>query len=248
MKAIIHRSSGLAAAVGGAALAGQSRRRWLAPALAVVIVTGCSSSPGAQSPSAPASAPASVAPASATEAPSPTPEATATSPSPSPAETPEASLPTAVPTSIDPCQLVTQDEASKLAGASFGSGKESKGDNNANFCTYGAGATIFQVSVIVAPDTATAAAAKGQFKDELSKFQGGEFNIKSTSLPDFASGVEAGVTTGSTSSGGISAKLIAIYFEKGLVFVGLSDVSVGGGVPSSDAMQAQAKVSLGRLP
>src|SRR5262245_65717867 len=42
------------------------------------------------------------------------------------------------PSTIDPCELVTQQEASALAGTSFGPGKEeSDGSNGQRRCIYG---------------------------------------------------------------------------------------------------------------
>ena len=51
------------------------------------------------------------------------------------------------------------------------------------------------------------------------------------------------------SAGGLTVKAIAMYLLKGTIFLGFSDVAtLGGNAPTSATMQAQARVSLGRLP
>ena len=41
---------------------------------------------------------------------------------------------------------------------------------------------------------------------------------------------------------------IALYALKGAVIIAISDISLGGSAPSSDAIQAQAHTTLSRLP
>ena len=72
-------------------------------------------------------------------------------------------------TDIDPCQLITSDDASTLVGVNFGAGKATNTENNVKMCSYsGPGPNIFTVEVAVAPDVATAQAAEADAKAELS--------------------------------------------------------------------------------
>jgi len=218
----------------------------LALTLGATLLVGCSSaatetgSPGATAASGSASAPA---PATASVEPSaPASEPLASEPASEPAKSNE---PTGVPTAIDPCQLVTSDEASTLAGAQFGPGTEDTTEGNGRICTYGANTlNVFTVVVGEAPDAATAQAEKADFKAQLE--QTISKGVKVTELPDFADG--AAIFGGSATVGGqkISASSIAVL--KGTTFFAFSDVKLGGDAPSNDALQAQAETCLGRIP
>ena len=85
-------------------------------------------------------------------------------PSPT-APTPSASA--SANANLDPCQLVTQQEASQLAGVSFGAGTEQTISSGAKMCVYG-GKTlhVFTVEVAVAADVTTAQAAWAQHEAE----------------------------------------------------------------------------------
>jgi hypothetical protein len=155
----------------------------------------------------------------------------------------------ATPTSIDPCVLVNSQEASTLAGTSFGSGSEGTTPEGLRTCTYGSQATnIFIVDAIQAPSIDAANAAKAQFLADLQadaqQFTNEGLNI--TQLPNFADGAVLG--TVNLDAGGISVNASAIGFLKGTIFVGFSDVVIGGAAPSSDALQSEATTVLGRLP
>jgi hypothetical protein len=216
--------------------------------LAATLLAGCSSaatdtgSPGTASSAAP---PSTVAPATASEpASAPASEPAASSAAPA-SEAVMSEEPTGVPTDIDPCQLVTSDEASTLAGAQFGAGKEDTTEGNGRTCTYGSGTlNVFTVVVGEAPDAATAQAEKADFKAQLEKAV--PKGVKVTELPDFADG--AAIFGGSATVGGqkISASSIAVL--KGTTFFAFSDVKLGGDAPSDDALQAQAQTCLGRIP
>ena len=41
---------------------------------------------------------------------------------------------------------------------------------------------------------------------------------------------------------------IALYALKGAVLLAITELSLGGSAPTADAMEAEAKVALGRLP
>src|SRR5580700_5237958 len=95
----------------------------------------------------------SPTPASSSNAATPTATPIATAP---PTAAPTASQ-TAVPTSYDPCQLVTASEASSLAGVTYGAGKEETNAGGGRDCVYGSETlNVFTVIVGVAADAATA--------------------------------------------------------------------------------------------
>jgi hypothetical protein len=155
----------------------------------------------------------------------------------------------AVNTPLDPCQLITSQEASKLAGTTFGQGAESTTPQGLKICTYGGNTTnVFTVSVIQAPDLATATANKDQFLADLEgKLQQlASQGLTVTQLPDFADG--AVLATANITAGGVNINGGAFAFLKGTVFVGFSDLVVGGPGPDSTAMQSEATTVLGKLP
>lgn len=189
------------------------------------------------------STPAATPPA-ATSAESPTLEATASG-------TPEQ---TAVPTSLDPCQLVTASEASSLAGASFGAGTEGTTSGGAKTCVYG-GQTlnVFQVLVAQAPDAATAQSQwtelQAQAEDALKAGtpSGTTVNLNVTDVT-LAGADKAADATASGTISGTTISVSAIYVLKGATFFSFSDLVVGTTAPSSSAMEAQALTTLGRVP
>ncbi len=156
---------------------------------------------------------------------------------------------TAAPTSLDPCQVLTSQDASKLTGVAFGDGLEGTTPGGMKTCTYGAQtANVFTVMVGQATDLATAKAYKAQFEADL-KAQAQQLSVaglKVTELPNFADGAVIGSLN--FSAGGITLSGSGIGFLKGTIFVGFSDVATGGQAPTTDALQAQAQTILGQLP
>jgi hypothetical protein len=156
---------------------------------------------------------------------------------------------TATPTPLDPCALIDSQEASSLAGSSFGSGTEGTTSGGLKTCTYGSLHTnMLFVEVVQAKDTDTADAAEKQFLSDLqAKLQqltSEGFNV--TQLPNFADGGVIGQM--SFNSGGETFNGSAIGFRKGTIFFGFSDLVIGGAAPSSKALQDEATTVLGRLP
>ena len=177
------------------------------------------------------------------------PSASAEPPSSAPASeeasgTPE---PTAVATDLDPCQIITSDDASTFVGVNFGKGKASTTENNVKMCAYSApGPNIFTVEVAVAPDVATAQAAEAAAKADLAS-QGAKLGVEP--LPSFADGTDAAILQGSASSNGISLGARAMLLLKGTTFVGFSDISAGGAQPPSEqAFKDLANTVLAKLP
>lgn len=233
-----------------------TRSTWVAlqakRAIVVICVAGvaaCTSTAGGTlTPTAPAASQTSVTSSLAVSTASPSASAQASAPeSPSPAATVEA---TAVPTAIHPCDLVTASEVSSLTGFHFGAGQESTTDNNGKLCTYSQEGVVFEVLVGVSPDAATAKKEEPAFKAQLEQgvSEAGIVNPKLTELPDFEPGVDAAVVSGGATVAGQKIKGIALYALKNAVFVAISDLAIGGSVPTTAAMEAQAHTTLGRLP
>jgi hypothetical protein len=215
----------------------------------VALLSACSTSAPTAT-SAPQQAAASSTPnPTATSSPIVKPAPTlASSPTAIPAETGTPQQATAS-TALDPCQLLPSQEASSLAGTSFGAGTEGTNPGGGMTCTYGSQTTnIFFVEVVQAPDTATADAAQTQFVNDL------QANLKQltneglnvTPLPNFADA--ALIAQASVNAGGETINGSAIAFRKGTTFFGFSDVVLGGPAPSSADLQTEATTVLGRLP
>jgi hypothetical protein len=220
----------------------------LAPLMLAACAAGSAVTPA---PTSSAVASPSAAPSSVAVAPSavPTPSAT-TSPSPEPPSAPASGSPlaTAVPTSIDPCQLITADDAGALASAKFGPGKEEKLAGNSRMCTYGGNtANVFEVIVAIAPDEATAkkaeASAEADAKANAGRLQGG---LTITKLPNFDMGADAVILALKPNALGIAGR--GIYVLRGTTFFGFNDLVRGGKAPSAEAMKAKALELLASLP
>jgi len=160
----------------------------------------------------------------------------------------QAAQATAVPTSVDPCQLVTAQEASALTGANFSEGQASIDANNVKSCSYGQEGVDLTVLASRAPDEATAKKNEDDAKAELERNAPG-LPYKLEELPGFAPGADAAMVSGSMASGGLSYSGIAIYVLKGTDFFAITDIAtLSGQAPTSAQMQDLAKVALGRLP
>jgi len=217
-------------------------------AAAIAVIAACST--GAANPSASPSSlvnanPPPVASAAATPAASASSAAASEAPS-------ESALPSAVATDIDPCELITADDASAFVGVKFGAGKESTADNNVKTCNYdGPGPNLFFVEVAVAPDEATAKAAEAAQEADLeSQAQDlASLGLTVTKMPGFAANTDAAIMQGSLSEGGMSVAARAMFLLRGTTFVGFSDTAVGGGEPPSEqAFKDKANELLAKLP
>jgi hypothetical protein len=212
--------------------------------LSIIGVAACST---AATPSLTTTTP-SRAPLPAESAPDSAPSSAADSPEPSTEASADA---TAVPTSIDPCQLVSADEAGKLSGATFGAGKETTTKGNARICTYsGNTLNVFSVEVAIAPDEATAkadeAAAQADLQAAAAKLASHGATV--TQLPGFAPGADAVLLEATISLGGKTLGGRGMYVLRGTTFFSFSDIAVDKAPPTADAMKAEAMTLLGRLP
>jgi hypothetical protein len=178
-----------------------------------------------------------------------TPEPTSTPVSEAPSES---VFPSAVATDIDPCDLITSEEASALVGVKFGAGKESTTEDNLKICAYSApGPNIFNVDLAIAPDEATAKAAeKTQEQDLQSQADDmADLGLTVTKLPNFAPNTDAAIIQGAKSAGGLSIAGRGILVLRGTTFFGFNDIATGGGQPPSEqAMKDKAMELLDRVP
>ena len=206
-------------------------------ALLVALVLGVAACTSAASASP---SPVSEAPASASLAPSSSAVATGS----------QSADATAVPTSVDPCQLVTAQEVSALTGATFSAdaGQAATDTNNVKTCSYGQEGVDVTVLASRAPDEATAKKDEDDAKADLQKNAPG-LPIKVDDLPGFAPGADAVVVSLSMGGSASTYSGIAIYVLKGTDFFAITDIStLGFGGPTSAQVQDLAKVALGRLP
>lgn len=176
--------------------------------------------------------------------------------SPSPESSPS---PTAPPSlaAIDPCALVTSQEASQIAGVTYGPGRpETTQDGGGKLCVYGYQTrNVFTVQVSVAPDAATAQAdwtateadAQSRLQQAVSQAGGPTVNVNLTDI-SLTGADKAAVGAFSASLSGVTIAGSAIYALKGPIFFTFSDLLVGGAAPSAAAMETQAATVIGRLP
>ena len=171
------------------------------------------------------------------------------SPSPT-APTPSASA----NANLDPCQLVTQQEASQLAGVSFGAGTEQTISSGAKMCVYG-GKTlnVFTVEVAVAADVATAQAAWAQEEAQAQAgmqqlvAQSGASVTLSAGEITLPGADKAATAIASGNIQGQTLNISAIYVLKGAVFFTFADLALGKPAPPASAMAAQAETVLTRV-
>jgi hypothetical protein len=210
----------------------------LVPVLAVPLVVatlaacGSTSKPAAD-PTAPASLRASQAAATPTSAPT-------KSPTPTPSSSPQGAVNT-----IDPCQLVTQQEASQMAQASYGPGKE-EGTKIRHTCVYGAQTpNVLMVLVLQGATTGDAQAEWDTLLAQAKSAAGQAANLVHLT-PDSGIGDRAEWVELNLAQIGVSGRGLA--FLKGSVGVYLIDEVRGGSAPTREAMTAQAQTVLTRLP
>ncbi len=157
---------------------------------------------------------------------------------------------TPVPTDIDPCTLLTTEEASTLAGYTLAAGTSTTDANHSRMCSYGAEGRVIEVLVSVQPDAATAKAQEPAFKQtlEAAASDAGLGTPKLTELPNFVDGVDAAVMQGDATANGTTVGGTALWALKGAVLLAISDVALGGKSASPDAIETAAKTALARLP
>ena len=156
--------------------------------------------------------------------------------------------------SLDPCVMVPQAEASKLAGAKFGPGKEETTEGGSKQCIYGYQTlNVFIVQVNVAPDAATAkadwATAEAEAQAGLAGFassQGANLNLQAGPI-DLSGADDAAVAAASGSIGNHTLYVSAIYVLSGAVFFMISDLKLDNASTTAAALAAEASTVLTRI-
>ena len=159
-------------------------------------------------------------------------------------------LPSAVPTDIDPCQLITADEAGQPRRRDV-RGRQGGGDlgPRTDLHVRREHPNVFMVIVAIAPDVATAKAAEKAAEQDLKdNAQSFGVPVNVTKLPDFADQTDAVILDGSASLGGESISGRGMYLLRGTTFVGFNDLVRGKQAPSADDMKAEATTVLSRVP
>ena len=168
---------------------------------------------------------------------------------------PPKATPTAVAVSLDPCQLVTSQEASALTGAAYGAGREDQYSGGGKGCVYGY--QTLNVFMVIVAQAADAGTAKAEWTQEQSRAQsallqlGGSaatVNINFNDVSNLTGADMAAVGTGIATVSGHTFSASAIYVLKGATFFNFSDLVYGHAAPSVTAMETQATTVLGRVP
>jgi hypothetical protein len=150
-----------------------------------------------------------------------------------------------VATVVDPCELLTAQEASNLTGTDYGSGKEATLPKHVRTCTYlnPPDPTQVTVTVVQAPDVATAQAAKKQFLNTIKGKMPSNFTSTTFDLADGGAIVRASAT-----ESGMTLNVAAVFVLKGTISFGVSELVVGGQPASDNVLKSLAQTVVGRLP
>jgi hypothetical protein len=217
-------------------------RTFVVLAVAAIALGACSSSGATAAPAAPASVAAANTPAPAASAQPSTPAPASAMPTLAMTEPPAgASLPLA---NIDPCTLLTDQEASQLAGATLPAGKGSVAGSQ-RLCVRAATGlppSSITVGVIDASSVSQAEIAYNEAYLNLKATTAGLHPTPVTGIGDQAETISA-----SMSVQGVTASIAAIYVRKGGIFFDIVFEGVGAG-PGMSALESAASTAVGRLP
>lgn len=180
-------------------------------------------------------------PAKPSAGPTPAATPTATAPTTAPATAPAPSTTASASTTIDPCQLVTQQEASQVTGASFGPGKLEVDSPASRRCIYGAQThNVYEVIVAQATTVKQAQTEKAQLLAQLGT------KLPLTPVPGLADDAQA-IRTSLSANGG-TLNISALYVLQGTTGFALVDETNSPSFPTTADLVAQATTVLGRLP
>jgi hypothetical protein len=207
-------------------------RSKLALALLSIPAIALGACTSAASPSAPTTSQVAVAPLTATAIPESSPSTTGSPSSQPTASTGGGGGAQPTPGSIDPCSLLTADEASKVIGKKLSAGVSAQLDPD-RVCTFKNGLT--EVKVILAPPAPDAATAQAYWDAARKEVPSG-ISVKDLSFFDRSA-------YGSGSAGGVS--LSALFVIDGTNFF---DFYCGFPACSQTASVAAAQFIAGRLP
>lgn len=153
---------------------------------------------------------------------------------------------TGAPTDLDPCKLVTQQEASQLTGAAYGPGKEEASANKARrTCVYGAQTpNVLMVFVVQAASEADATTGWNELLAEAQQSAGQAAQFiqltAATGIGDRAEWAELNLAS-------IHVQARGLAFQKGTTGIYIIDEARDGTPPSRDALTSQAQTVLGRI-
>jgi hypothetical protein len=147
--------------------------------------------------------------------------------------------PTLPPTTIDPCALLTDQEASRLAGTTLSAGKPETAASE-RLCVRNGAAGLPAVTVAVL-DASAASEAQIAYQEAWTKVNASLKGFNPTPVAGLGDEAE----TLSFSMSGFSG--IGIAVRKGKVFFDIFYEGAGGG-PSVSALKSAASTALGRLP
>lgn len=194
--------------------------------------TGAGGPSASTSPAAASSAtPVAVGSLKASSVPIATPSPV-TSPSTEPTPSSGGSGASAAPVAIDPCSLLTSDEASTTIGVKVGAGVSALVDQD-RVCTFKSGQS--ELKLFLAPKAPDVDTAKGYWDEERAKVPAG---VKVSDLPDFDRAAYGAASTSGLSLSGL------------FVIDGTQFFEVYCGFPACDQTKslAAAKLVAGRLP
>jgi hypothetical protein len=135
------------------------------------------------------------------------------------------------PANLTACQLVSQQEASALTGASFGPGKLEVESPASSRCTYGANTkNVFLVIVAHASSLAEAQAQRDDLRSQAESELGAQLNVAKVA----GVGDDAESITGSLGSIGVNVS--GLYVLKGTTGFALVDEVQGGAAPTTQAL------------
>jgi hypothetical protein len=148
------------------------------------------------------------------------------------------------PTNLDPCQLVTQQEASSLTHAAFGPGKE-EGNGVRKDCVYGSEtANVLSVYVVTAASESDAQAGWNQLLAEAQQ-AAGQAASQITLTPQ--SGIGDRAEWAELSLNQVQVQARGLAFQSGVTGVYIIDLVHGGTPPSRADLTAEAQTVVGRL-
>jgi hypothetical protein len=158
-------------------------------------------------------------------------------------------------TALDPCQLVTADEASALAGTTFTKGVEQTTDGGSRICVYGYQTTnVFMVLVAQSADATTAQATWSDYQARAQNLvqnnlpPGVNVNLNASDTTNLQGFDRAADGSASASLAGRTINLSAIYLLKGVTFVSFSDMVLTQPAPTTDGLEGEAATVQTRLP
>ena len=169
----------------------------------------------------------------------------ASQPASAPATTPAPGSSGSQSTTINPCDLVTQDEASQLTHVSYGPGELETDSNASRRCVYGS--QTHNVFEVILAQAATVEEAKAVKDDLLAQARQSDIPLPLKHVSGV--GDDAQAVKENVSAGGVNICVSAIYVLSGTVgFALVDETNNAGGCPSTAALTDQAQTVISRLP